>query len=513
MSFRAYCTRTGVALATSLTLLSLAPTRAGAAPTEPLELDNSVQATNECASCHLFLNPALHQGEPNVSPQAYTGSLMSNSARDPVFWAGVAIAHQDAPGETQDCVRCHAPIAFLEGRGDAIAIDELQPQDLHGVSCDLCHRMIDDGETPAGNARYVLDDVAVNGSVPRRGPWTYGPGEDPQHPTSDDDAHLASARLCGTCHDVTTARERVDDRGVGLGVPFNEQRTYSEWLGSVYAQDGPDQRSCQDCHMPALADVAGCDGFNIAQSFHATGGRRHDLVGLNLPVIQLIQAVYGKSAGGTLDDPYFELTREVAELLREQSATLDAAFPDEVDLGVGIPALDVTVTNNTGHKLPTGYSEGRVMWLEITATYGDALVYSSGRWDEQAMTIEDDAQVRRYEAIAEDDGDGARLHLLRNNHWVVDSRIPPRGLTPDLETDPVGDRYALGPDNTWPHQDSASFSFPPAVVPDQGPDVAPELTLRARLLYLINTPEYVEFLAEENSTNAAGTELAALFDE
>ncbi len=512
MSFHSYLPRRAGPLA-CVTALALAPAAALATPTEPLELENSVQATSECASCHLFLNPPANEGEPNISPQAYTGSLMANSARDPVFWAGVAIAHQDSPGETEDCVRCHAPIAFLEGRGDAISIEELAPQDLHGVSCDLCHRMYDDGETPPGNARYVIDDVAVDGSVPRRGPWTYGPGDDPQHPTSDDNELLERSRMCGTCHDVTTSRERVDDLGQGLGVPFNEQRTYREWLGSAYAQDGPDQRSCQDCHMPALADVAGCDGFNIAQKTHETGGRRHDLVGLNLPVINLIQAVYGKSAGGPLDDPYFGLTLEVAELLRQQAATLELESPESVDLSAGLDALGVTVTNETGHKLPTGYSEGRVMWLEITATYGEELVYSSGRWDEDGMTIEEDAQVRRYEGVAEDFDDGAQLHLLRNNHWVVDSRIPPRGLVQDLETDPVGDRYALGPDDTWPHRDVVSYSFPPASVVDQGPEVAPELTIRARLLYLINTPEYVEFLAEDNNTNAAGTTLAALFDE
>jgi hypothetical protein len=501
------------AAALAILSLCLAATPAAAAPTEPFELNNQLETTDTCATCHLFFNPPEHEGEPNISPQAYTGSLMSNAARDPVFWAGVAIASQDAPGETESCIRCHSPVAFLEGRGDATSVTDLQARDLHGITCDACHRMIDDGETPAGNARYVIDDVAVDGTVPRRGPWTYGMAQDPQHPTSDDNAHIASARLCGTCHDVTTARDRVDAQGQVIATGFNEQRTYSEWLGSAFAENGPDARSCQDCHMPAIAEVAGCDGFNLAKQTHATGGRLHDLVGLNLPVMNLVQALYGKDQGGTIDDPYFDLSRARAEALRDQAASLAVLFPPAVDLSAGIAGLEVTVTNESGHKLPTGYAEGRVMWIELTARYGDALIYSSGLWDEDTREIEADPQVRRYEAIAEDFGDGTRLHLLRNNHWVLDSRVPPRGLTMNPETDPIGDRYTpVG--GVWPHQDALSYSFPPAPeILDMGPELAPELALRVRLLYLINTPEYVAFLADENNTNAAGTELAALFAE
>ena len=62
-------------------------------------------------------------------------------------------------------------------------------------------------------------------------------------------------------------------------------------------------------------------------------------------------------------------------------------------------------------------------------------MFSSGLWDGQ--DVENDAQVRRYEAIAEDFDDKATFHLLRNNHWVLDSRIPPKGLVVDPETDPL----------------------------------------------------------------------------
>ena len=40
------------------------------------------------------------------------------------------------------------------------------------------------------------------------------------------------------------------------------------------------------------------------------------------------------------------------------------------------------MTNNTGHKLPTGYPEGRRMWLNLRAYDDDGeLIYESGAYD------------------------------------------------------------------------------------------------------------------------------------
>ncbi|MCA9660032.1 MAG: hypothetical protein KC486_16935, partial [Myxococcales bacterium] len=432
---------------------------------------------------------------------------MANAARDPVFWAGVAIAYQDqeAPGETEECVRCHAPHAFVEGRGDALALADLEPVDRSGVDCDLCHRLIDDGETLPGNAKYVIDDVVgIDGKVPKRGPWSYEPGEEPLHSWALGD-FLQGSRACGTCHDVTTPRERVDENGQPMGVLFNEQRTFSEWRNSAYGPMGGDTKSCQGCHMPAVSDVAGCGKYMSEGILHATGGRRHDLGGGNRFMIEVLRALYGNDGTAEVDDVFYDIAAENIDATLATAASLEVSAPAAVDLAVGVDGLAVTVTNESGHKLPTGYSEGRVMWIEVTATYMDELVYSSGRWLD-GEGPEDDAQVRRYEAIAVDYATDETFHLLRNNHWVVDSRLPPKGLKPDPETDPVGDRYALTGDDVWPHQDTATYSFDPATVVDQTPDDPNDdtLELRVRLLYLVNTPAYLEFLADANMTNSSG---------
>jgi hypothetical protein len=319
--------------------------------------------------------------------------------------------------------------------------------------------------------------------------------------------------MCGMCHDVSTHQERVDDQGNPLGFLFNEQSTYSEWTRSAFAIAGEGFQSCQDCHMPAVADKAGCESY-VEFYAHALGGRRHDLVGPNRFMITLLQRMYGDAGTGDVIDFFFDQAIERTDAFIGTSATLEVDAPAEVHLGEGLSDIAVTVTNETGHKLPTGYSEGRMMWLEVVATYGEQVVWSSGAWD-QAEGLQEDAQLRTYQAIAEDIADGTTFHLLRNNHWVEDSRIPPRGLTQDPATDPVGNRYTARPDGTWPHWDQHSYTFAGRddladATPNDGQDDA--LDVRVRLLYLINTPEYVEFLAEANTLNDAGNDVAMLFD-
>ncbi len=488
------------------------PRSAVAVPTQPGELVNPMLPPDNCVFCHDFDNPAPAAAEPAWSPvRTWSGTMMANASRDPVFWAGVGVANQDAPGETILCVRCHSPRAFLEGNGNATTMEELTVDQQSGVECEVCHRAMEDVGVPPGNAQYTIDDVFGVGVVPRRGPWDYSDGVAlPLHDWLYD-PYISSSRLCGTCHDVTTSVERVDDAGIGMGTPFNEQRTYSEWVNSAYAQP-PMETTCQDCHTPEVPDIAGCFQNSAAGETHATGGVRHDLLGANTFMLELLKSEYGSSGTNDVQDIYYDTAIAQSANFLATAATVEVTGPSDVDLTAGLSGIDVTVTNNTGHKLPSGYSEGRVMWIEVLAEYNGQRVYSSGAWD-QTTGIEDDAQIRRYEAIAEEWATGTEFHLLLNNYWVVDNRIPPLGLTQDVETDPVGNRYTLQGDGTWPNFDTHSYAFgPDDVVFDETPDdeTDDELLVTVRLRYLINTPEYIDFLA--NSGTDAGMHVGMLFD-
>jgi len=390
---------------------------------------------------------------------------------------------------------------------------ELEVDDRSGVDCVLCHRMIEDEEAAVGDAHFTLDDVlGIDGKVPMRGPWSYPPGEEPLHSWAPGEA-IADSRHCGTCHDVTTPRERVDARGAAMGVLFNEQRTYSEWRNSAFGPEGEDPKSCQDCHMPAVADVAGCGKYAAEGLLHASGGRRHDLAGANLSMIAALKALYGDAGTKEVADVFFDIAAQNTEATLATAATLEVTAPASVDLAVGIPELSVRVVNHSGHKLPSGYSEGRVMWLEVLARYDDQIVYASGKWT-PGVGPEEDAQLHTYEGIAVDHTDQVSFHLLRNDQWVIDTRIPAKGQRPDVETDPVGERYSLTPQGVWPHWDDASFSFGPASLKDATPDDPGDdsLSLEVRLLYLINTPDYLEFLVEEDEGGAAGVAAKAALE-
>ncbi len=492
----------------------LLPSVAVSAPTQPGELVNDLFLAEQCEFCHGYGNAGADLMEPPYSPlSTWQGTLMANSARDPVFWAGVTVDAADGPEETDLCIRCHAPRAFLDGHETIISIDSLEEPERNGVECEFCHRMIEDVGVPPGNAMYTIDDVLPAGAsnVPRHGPWDFNDGvPEPPHEWVFD-PYTGRSRLCGTCHDVTTGTPRVDDDGNQIAPGFNEQRTYGEWARSAYGTPGEDFRSCQDCHMTAVEDKPGCSS-HVNQFTHATGGRRHDFNGANRFMIEMLREEYGSNGDNEIPDIYFDLNIERMDEFLTTAASIEVAPPESVDVRRGLGGLEVTVTNHTGHKLPSGYSEGRVMWLEVVGTYGDEVLFSSGAWNPDDG-IQEDPQIRRYEGIGEDLADGTRFHLLRNNHWLVDSRIPPLGLQPHIDTDPVGDRYTLLPDGTWPNYDVASYAFEGIDgLLDQTPDDATddELTLTVRLRYLINTPEYIDFLGENGGE--AGVHVAGLFE-
>ena len=45
--------------------------------------------------------------------------MMAQSGRDPLMWAALAVANQDAPHSGETCLRCHLPKGWLEGRSAA----------------------------------------------------------------------------------------------------------------------------------------------------------------------------------------------------------------------------------------------------------------------------------------------------------------------------------------------------------------------------------------------------------
>jgi len=105
--------------------------------TQPLEGGADLSQPESCAQCHGNYDSAV---EPYFSWQ---GSMMANASLDPLFEANLAIANQDAADSGDICLRCHISRGWLAGRSVPTDGSRMLAEDKIGVSCDLCHRMVD----------------------------------------------------------------------------------------------------------------------------------------------------------------------------------------------------------------------------------------------------------------------------------------------------------------------------------------------------------------------------------
>ncbi len=75
-----------------------------------------------------------------------------------------------------------------------------------------------------------------------------------------------------------------------------------------------------------------------------------------------------------------------------------AATLEVFDVSEGAyPAVQVKVTNETGHKLPSGYPEVRRVWINVKAyDEGEALIFESGVYDFDTAYLSHDEGVKIY---------------------------------------------------------------------------------------------------------------------
>ncbi len=514
----------GISLAAALASLPLPTTLTDFEQpgTQPLGLNDSIIDSPNCSPCH-------GNYDPNQEPYTrWSASMMAQAGRDPIFYAALAIAEQDASFSGDLCLRCHAPGAWLDGRStptDGSALDPLLG-DLDGVTCHLCHRLVDPeyapGESPVddvailsgladlpvnnGNAQYIVDP-----DDRRRGPFDLGPTFS-YHAWRESPYHRESL-LCATCHDVSNpvlTRQPGDTYAVNTlnaehptQDKFDEfpvERTYSEWSESAFAQ-GPVEMggrfggnitavsSCQDCHMPKTTGTA-CQpvlGGAVRPDLPL-----HDFNGTNSWVLNAVRSLYPDSETG-LTNASVAAAHARNLYLHQNAADLEAA--------VSGANLVVRVVNQTGHKLPTGYSEGRRMWINVQFyNASNVLIAERGAYNTGTATLttgdtkvyEQDLGVDAAQAALTGLAVGPTFHFVLNNKIYKDNRIPPRGFTnagfAGVQSAPVGATYAE--EQYW---DNTNFAIPPTAT-----------RAEVALYHQTTTREYIEFLRDENTTNGTG---------
>jgi hypothetical protein len=172
--------------------------------------------------------------------------------------------------------------------------------------------------------------------------------------------------------------------------------------------------------------------------------------------------------------------------------------------------VKVTVTNECGHKLPTGYPEGRRAWVNVKF-YNEAmtLVGESGAYDANTGVLTRDTEARVYEVHPGIDTNisgllgldpDPSLHFVLNNKIYEDNRIPPRGFTNSVYAafggEPVGHHYEDG--QYW---DDILYALPAGAV-----------RAEVKLYYQSTSKEFIEFLRNENRTDTKGQEMYDLWN-
>jgi len=487
------------------------------AGSQPGILVEEIATAEECMGCHSYVDPVQEPGRP------WAASMMGQSARDPVFHAALAIANQDAAFAGDLCLRCHTPGGWIEEHSTPTNGSALQFKDFQGVSCNVCHRMVDPVYRPGISPLEDEGILASVGTLPpnphsgnfvidpydrRRGPHDLGPFF-PAHYWLQA-PFQGTSNMCATCHDVSNpVYDRQPDGTYALG-PLNTphatgdkyqqfpmERTYSEWSRSEFAA-GPVNvngrfggnlaavSSCQDCHMPPT------EGRSCGFGEFRPNLRQHHFNGGNTWVLRAVRELYPDSETFLNADTVDDSIARAEEMLRLAS---------DMELSFDGPLLNVRIINHTGHKLPTGYPEGRRMWINVQfLDSANTIIAERGAYDTQTATL-NTTDTKVYEgkqgvdaAVAAATGiqEGPGFHFAVNNLWYSDNRIPPRGFTnagfAEVQSAPVNYTYADGQ-----HWDDTQFTVPQGAA-----------NVRVTVYYQSTSKEYIEFLRDYNETNQAG---------
>jgi hypothetical protein len=295
---------------------------------------------SQCATCH----PSQYS--------EWRTSMHSYAALSPVFDAMAAKAYRDTSGEVGTfCTGCHSPIGTYEGEEGWTKAADRSEKSRQGVSCDYCHSVTGhSGILGNSNLEAVPGDVK------------YGPfvsDYEGAHSTQQSD-FIQSPELCGSCHDVF----------MFPGIQI--EQAYTEYVSSPAAEEGV---RCQDCHMGSepgvvsertigpAAFVDGEPGPDRVLSNHSFVGPDYSLIdGFPFP-----------------DDLEASARAQAAYLVQVQNLLGNAAELDDLDIILDesgeIGSLSITVRSLTsGHRVPTGFTSERQMWLAVTIEDSDEQV-------------------------------------------------------------------------------------------------------------------------------------------
>ena len=449
---------------------------------------------------------------------------------------------------------------------------DIQQSTLHGLfngtnMYGADHRPVQSGYLENASGQYY-----VSSNKDRRASFADANGF---HPMLYSRYHK-SKYYCSTCHDVSNpalanmafAATMPDDGMTVLPTEsktpseyFHAERTFSEFMLSDYGLPGgsvgvgpfsPDKletgrpgnaiASCQDCHMPdgvgPGASIVGAIIRPSGSTEHPSSGQPiHDLTGGNVFVPWLLASTvpsspnYDMTNANLLGQGSAKLTLVLDEgLPLDASALLAASYRAKSTLQKAASILDLSydaasgatsfkLRNNTGHKLITGYPEGRRMFVNVRLYKGTQLLHELNPYDATASTLKgldlaeapsspplgaaethDDSLVYEAKMASSLTGQTKSFHFLLSDQRGKDNRIPPKGFriaeANKRQADPVW-QGAPAPNHFTAAEYTGGFDQINLTLP------AGATRVDVRMYYQTTSREYVEFLRDEINGTAS----------
>ena len=414
--------------------------------------------SDRCIACHQGVT--TRDGVGVSIGHDWRASMMANSARDPYWQAAVRREVMDYPEAASEieaqCSRCHMPMAsaVAEHEGGAGQVfanlsaggdDRIAALAADGVSCTVCHRVAADnlGMEDSFSGGFAIDLAAAPEGSPVFGPFEPDSGGTGiMHSATgfrpQQGAHVQSAGLCATCHTLFTHSVRP---GGEAGPEFPEQVPYLEWQASAFVGE----RSCQDCHMPEVAEEV---PVTMVLGRARPEVSRHVFRGGNFFMLRMLDR-YRDELGTAALPAEMELSAlRTEDHLRSATASVavtDAEVQTDPRQGRRL-AFDVEVRNHAGHKFPTGYPSRRA-WLHVVVTSADGrTVFESGALAADGSIAGDDHdengsayephhadirspnQVQVYQSVMTDGAGRVTTGLTSAEAWAKDNRLLPEGF-------------------------------------------------------------------------------------
>jgi hypothetical protein len=356
---------------------------------------------------HMFQDPKACGGCHKDIFEEWENSVMANAWQDPIYRELLKRASEATRGALDNfCTGCHTPIGLTTGMATARGLEAKIAEE--GVGCESCHNI--SAATGVGNGSFVLTPQK-NGR-----PLKFGPRKDAEstfHDSTYSDVHTKS-EICGACHNVTH--------------PFNQlpiEQTYDEWRDSPYNAKGI---HCQDCHMKSGPGVTGNPGRA------APMGKERDHV----------YSHSFSSANSTLLE-YFGNKKEserARDMLRSAATIEFLESPLRIRPGEPVKVRLRVSNTGAGHKLPTGFPEGREVWVDFK------VADSEGREVYRLGAIRDghtEEGTKSFKAtLGDSKGEVVDINVWEADRLLSDTRILPNGYA-DVEYAFTVDGRVRGP--------------------------------------------------------------------